>query len=176
MEPEIVLGPGHLGGIFNGHSLLLTFLMPEARIATEFWLSERQRLAPPLPRKSQGVPRVDDRGVISGIVHVPKSGDRWVDAPALYGKARPSTTGSSAGALTEYSSACFRRSRKQAALLPSFSSSALTSWRTAAPLEEKGAPNLGHRRQPRRPHIQDPCSDRWLRSPRRLLPYRRPCR
>jgi transposase len=56
-------------------------------MATEFWLSERQwkRLAPLLPRKSRGVPRVDDRRVISGIVHVLRSGGRWVDAPAIYG-------------------------------------------------------------------------------------------
>ena len=56
-------------------------------MATEFWLSERQwkRLAPLLPRKSRGVPRVDDRRVISGIVHVLKSGGRWVDAPAVHG-------------------------------------------------------------------------------------------
>lgn len=41
-------------------------------MATEFWLSGRQwkRLASLLPRKSRGVPRVDDRRVISGIVHV----------------------------------------------------------------------------------------------------------
>ena len=57
-------------------------------MATEFWLSERQwkRRAPLLPRKSRGVPRVDDRRVISGIVHVLKSGGRWVDAPAVYGR------------------------------------------------------------------------------------------
>jgi transposase len=28
---------------------------------------------------------VDDRRVISGIVHVLKSGARWVDAPTVYG-------------------------------------------------------------------------------------------
>ena len=52
-----------------------------------FWLTEEQfaRLRPLLPNKSRGVPRVDDRRVISGIVHVLKSGGRWVDAPAVYG-------------------------------------------------------------------------------------------
>jgi len=29
--------------------------------------------------------RVDDRRVISGIVHVLKSGCRWIDAPVVYG-------------------------------------------------------------------------------------------
>ena len=53
----------------------------------EFWLNERQwkRLQPLLPRKSCGVPRVDDPQVISGIVHVMKSSGRWVDAPVVYG-------------------------------------------------------------------------------------------
>jgi transposase len=52
-----------------------------------FWLSEEQfaRLAPLLPTDTRGVPRVDDRRVISGIVHVLKSGGRWVDAPEVYG-------------------------------------------------------------------------------------------
>jgi len=52
-----------------------------------FWLDERQfaRLAPYLPSDTRGVPRVDDRRVISGIVHVLKSGCRWADAPAIYG-------------------------------------------------------------------------------------------
>ena len=38
----------------------------------EFWLTDRQwqRLSPLLPNKPRGVPRVDDRRVISGIIHV----------------------------------------------------------------------------------------------------------
>ncbi|MET0374766.1 MAG: IS5 family transposase [Rhizorhabdus sp.] len=56
-------------------------------MADGFWLSDEQwvRLKPLLPDKSRGVPRVDDRRVISGIVHVLQSGCRWKDAPALYG-------------------------------------------------------------------------------------------
>jgi len=52
-----------------------------------FWLSDAQfaRLEPLLPTDTRGVARVDDRRVISGIVHVLKSGGRWVDAPAIYG-------------------------------------------------------------------------------------------
>ncbi len=52
-----------------------------------FWLDDTQfsRLEPLLPTDTRGVPRVDDRRVISGIVHVLKSGGRWVDAPAVYG-------------------------------------------------------------------------------------------
>ena len=52
-----------------------------------FWLSEAQfaRLAPLLSNKPRGVPRVDDRRVISGIIHVIRGGLMWRDAPAAYG-------------------------------------------------------------------------------------------
>lgn len=52
-----------------------------------FWLTDDQfaRLEPHLPTDTRGKARVDDRRVISGIVHVLKSGCRWVDAPAVYG-------------------------------------------------------------------------------------------
>ena len=52
-----------------------------------FWPSDAQfaRLQPLLPNKVRGVPRVDDRKVISGIVHVLRSGLMWRDAPACYG-------------------------------------------------------------------------------------------
>jgi transposase len=56
-------------------------------MSNEFWLSDEQfgRLGPLLPTDTRGVPRVDDRRVISGIVHVLKSGGRWADAPPVYG-------------------------------------------------------------------------------------------
>src|SRR5688572_19491040 len=52
-----------------------------------FWLTKAQcaRLRPLLPTDTRGKPRVDDRRVISGLVHVLKSGARWIDAPAIYG-------------------------------------------------------------------------------------------
>src|ERR1700728_3532983 len=52
-----------------------------------FWLTDEQfaRIEPHLPRNTRGKARVDDQRVISGIVHVLKSGGRWVDAPAEYG-------------------------------------------------------------------------------------------
>jgi len=55
-------------------------------MSDQFWLSKDQlaRIKPyfPLPH---GVPRVDDRKVISGIIHVIRNGLRWRDAPAVYG-------------------------------------------------------------------------------------------
>lgn len=60
-------------------------------MAGEFWLSDRAWavIEPLLPRNQPGARRVDDRRVISGIVHVLKSGCRWKDCPAVYG---PPTT------------------------------------------------------------------------------------
>src|SRR5579864_4012080 len=52
-----------------------------------FWLTDEQfsKIEPHLPTDTRGKARVDDRRVISGIVHVLKSGGRWIDAPAEYG-------------------------------------------------------------------------------------------
>ncbi|MEI9930405.1 MAG: IS5 family transposase [Rhizomicrobium sp.] len=52
-----------------------------------FWLSDEQwvRIEPYLPTDVRGKARVDDRRVISGIVHVIKSGCRWKDCPPEYG-------------------------------------------------------------------------------------------
>lgn len=49
-------------------------------------LSEAQirRIEPYFP-SSHGVPRVDDRRVVSGIVFVIRNGLRWRDAPTSYG-------------------------------------------------------------------------------------------
>ena len=44
-----------------------------------------RRLAPLLPSERRGKPRVGDRRVLSGIVHVLRSGGHWVDAPGAYG-------------------------------------------------------------------------------------------
>ncbi|KQO89165.1 transposase [Methylobacterium sp. Leaf90] len=45
----------------------------------EFWLTDEQfaKIAPHLPTDTRGKERVDDRRVISGIIHVLKSGGRW---------------------------------------------------------------------------------------------------
>lgn len=60
-------------------------------MAGEFWLTEAQwgAIEPLLPKNQPGAGRTDDRRVISGIVHVLKTGCRWQDCPSVYG---PSTT------------------------------------------------------------------------------------
>ena len=56
-----------------------------------FWLSDAQwaLIEPHVPQNQPGARRVDDRRVISGIIHVLKTGCRWCDCPPEYG---PSTT------------------------------------------------------------------------------------
>jgi putative transposase len=60
-------------------------------MAGEFWLDDRQWavIAPLLPKNQPGAHRKDDRQIISGIIHVLKTGCRWQDCPAVYG---PPTT------------------------------------------------------------------------------------
>ena len=55
-------------------------------MSDQFWLSQEQlsRIEPHFPL-SHGVPRVDDRRVVSGIIHVIRNGLRWRDAPEVYG-------------------------------------------------------------------------------------------
>ncbi len=56
-----------------------------------FWLSDEQwvLIEPLMPKNQPGARRVDDRRVISGIIHVLKVGCRWCDCPQEYG---PSST------------------------------------------------------------------------------------
>ena len=56
-----------------------------------FWLSDAQwrAIEPHLPKNQPGARRVDDRRVLSGIIHVLQSGCRWRDCPSQYG---PHTT------------------------------------------------------------------------------------
>ena len=48
-----------------------------------FWLADKQfaKIAPHLPSETRGKAHIDDRRILSGIVHVLKSGSRWSDAP-----------------------------------------------------------------------------------------------
>lgn len=56
--------------------------------------AQMARIAPFFPL-SRGVPRVDDRRVVSGIVFVIRNGLRWRDAPPAYGPHKTRTTASS---------------------------------------------------------------------------------
>jgi putative transposase len=45
---------------------------------------QKRRIEPFFPR-SRGLPRVDDRRIVSGIVYVIRNGLQWKDAPRAYG-------------------------------------------------------------------------------------------
>lgn len=66
--------------LFNGGT-------KEVLLLSEVWmLSEAQmrRIEPYFPL-SHGIPRVDDRRIVSGIIFVIRNGLRWRDAPPAYG-------------------------------------------------------------------------------------------
>jgi transposase len=52
-----------------------------------YWLSDAEwgAIEPHLPRGRSGAHRVDDRRVVSGIVHMLRSGSPWRDCPSEYG-------------------------------------------------------------------------------------------
>src|ERR1700744_2366762 len=52
-----------------------------------YWLDDEAwaRIEPHLPRGRRGAHRVDDRRVLSGIIHMLQSGARWRDCPREYG-------------------------------------------------------------------------------------------
>jgi len=59
-------------------------------MSSNFWLTEEQfkKIRPLLPNKPRGVPRVDDRRVLSGIIFCIQRGYRWSDVPPEYGPAK----------------------------------------------------------------------------------------
>lgn len=56
-------------------------------MANFFWFSDAQwqRIAPLLPTDVRDKARVDDRRVLSGIVHALRCGGRWADCADVYG-------------------------------------------------------------------------------------------
>ena len=55
--------------------------------ASLFWFNDEQwaRIEPHLPGNQPGPERKDDRRILSGIMHVQRSGCRWKDCPSEYG-------------------------------------------------------------------------------------------
>ena len=58
--------------------------MPSPKPPFLLTVGQLRRLSPHFPL-SHGVPRVDDRRVVSGIIYVIRHGLQWRDAPAAYG-------------------------------------------------------------------------------------------
>jgi transposase len=67
--------------------VIQAFYLKEAWMGKLYWLSDAEwfQLEPFLPRGRKGAHRVDDRRVISGILHMLRSGARWRDCPTEYG-------------------------------------------------------------------------------------------
>lgn len=59
-------------------------------MSENFWLTddEFKKINPLLPNKPRGVPRADDRRVLSGIIFCLQRGYRWTDVPSEYGPAK----------------------------------------------------------------------------------------
>ncbi len=129
-----------------------------------------------VPSNQPGARRVDDRRVISGIVHVLKAGCRWKDCPAAYG---PPTTvynrfnrWSRRGLWGD-----LRRPGRSGGSRPRTSASTRPpSGRIARRMVEKGGEGSGHRALARRSHHENPRPDRWLRARRRASAHTRELR
>lgn len=143
-----------------------------------FWLTDDQfaRLEPHLPTKTRGVPRVDDRRVISGIVHVLRSGGRWSDAPAVYGPRKTLYNRYVRWAVRGVWRKLFLTLAAEAGppAHVMIDSSAVKAHRSAA--GGKGGAQPGGRPLPRRAHHQDPRAHGPTRPTDRLPADRRPSR
>jgi transposase len=70
--------------------MIQSSLPREDEMAELFWFSDEQwaLIEPLLPTDTRGLKRVDDRRVLSGIVHVLYSGCHWSHCPPEYGPAK----------------------------------------------------------------------------------------
>ena len=138
----------------------------------QFWLTDTQfsKIEPHLPTDTRGKARVDDRRVISGIVHVLKSGSRWVDAPPEYGPRKTLLVRwAEKGVWADVFHALAQAGGLLAQVL--IDSSAVKAHRSAA--GGKGGAKSGHRSLVRRPHDENPRADRRSMSSARLHAHRR---
>lgn len=130
----------------------------------EFWLSDRPWavVASLLPQNQAGAWRVDHWRIISGILHVLRSGCRWKDCPAVYG---PSTTvynrwnrWSGRGIWMRLFDALAGAVLADVAMIDN---SAVKVQRASA--GGKGGRGLSNRPLARRPHQKNPCHLQWSR-------------
>ena len=127
------------------------------------WLSDDAwaAIAPHLPQGKPGKPRVDDRRVISGILHVLKTGCRWRDCPAKYG---PHTTIYNRYDRWSKRGIWQRIFEKMAAAGPVPEElcidTTVMSKRTARPLAQKGGVRGSDWALARRKNEQNPCFGR----------------
>ena len=147
-------------------------LLPKGGMAMSgalLWLSDEAWAAiePHLPKNQPGARRVDDRRVISGIIHMLKCGGRWQDVPAAYG---PATTvynrwnrWSRRGVFRRLLAALAEQSPVED--VGYLDSTYVKAHRSAH--GGKGGESPGDRRLARRPDDQDPRDPRHPRAARR---------
>jgi transposase len=70
---------------------------------------EWERVEQLLPKGRRGARRVDDRRVISGIIHMLRSGARWRDCPPEYGPYTTIYNPSTDGAAKAFGWRCSKR-------------------------------------------------------------------
>jgi transposase len=127
-----------------------------------FWLSDDAWAAiePHLPQGKPGKPRVDDRRVISGILHVLKTGCRWRDCPSKYGPHTTIYNRYNRWSKAVFGSGSSRRWLRQERCLKSFASIPVMSKRTARRLAQKGGVRGSDWALARRKNEQNPCFGR----------------
>ncbi len=144
----------------------------------QFWLTDAQfsKIAPHLPTNTRGKPRVDDLRVISGIVHVLKSGGRRTDAPPDYGPRKTLynryVRWAAKGVWVDLFEALAQAGGPPAEVL--IDSSAVKAHRSAS--GGKGGEKSGHRPLARPTHDKNPRADRRTMSPTRFHAHWRPDR
>ncbi len=124
-------------------------------------MTGRAVIAPLLPTNQPGTHRTDDRRLISGIIHVLRSGCRWQDCPACYG---PPTTvynrfhrWSAKGIWRRMFEALVQRTDRDIHMIDSTTAKA---HRSAA--GGKGVRCRSNRSLARRQIDKNPCCCRWL--------------
>src|ERR1700731_3990107 len=141
-----------------------------------FWLDDLQwsSIKGCLPgRKRRGPRRVDDRRVISGIIHVLQSGMRWRDCPEEYG---PPTTIYNRWHRWSQQGLWQRMFKELSQIVGTHYENAIDSTAVKVHRSARGkrGPRPGSRHKSRRMHDQSPRGDRPQRPPFALSPERRP--
>ncbi len=126
-------------------------------------------------RKRRGPRRVDDRRVISGIIHVLQSGMRRRDCPEESG---PPTTIYNRWHRWSQQGLCQRMFKELSQIVGTHYENAIDSTAVKVHRSARGkrGPRPGSRHTSRRMHDQSPRGDRPQRPPFALSPERRPMR
>ena len=64
-------------------------IVHDYEISNNFWMKIKLLLPLPKPKKKSGIPRIDDRKILSGIFYLLLTGCQWKSLPRFYGA--PST-------------------------------------------------------------------------------------